>query len=131
MRLRRMVTGGRDTIFTQVKHRIPCLLLPSGLDAQFGTPYPRSAGFDTDIGAFTESSSLSSLLGLMAPTIIDSDAVQGETFLPGQIFVFGGFVLRANSVGHLEQIDSYAPGHQISFGNLNYIADIRGDLIFD
>ena len=30
------------------KHRVPCLLLPSGLDAQFGTPYPRSAGFDTD-----------------------------------------------------------------------------------
>ena len=26
-------------------------MLPSGLDAQFGTPYPRSAGFDTDIGA--------------------------------------------------------------------------------
>ena len=23
-------------------------MLPSGLDAQFGTPYPRSAGFDTD-----------------------------------------------------------------------------------
>ena len=28
------------------------------LDAQFGTPYPRSAGFATDIGAFIESSSL-------------------------------------------------------------------------
>ena len=26
------------------------------LDAQFGTPYPRSAGFDTDNGAFIESS---------------------------------------------------------------------------
>ena len=44
--------------------------------------------------------------------------------------MFGGFTLWANSVGHLEQIDSYAPGHQISFGNLNYVADIRGDLIF-
>ena len=51
---------------------------------------------------------MSSLLGLMAPSIIDSDAVQCETFLPGQIFVFGGFVLRANSLGLLEQIDSYA-----------------------
>ena len=30
------------------KHRVPRLLLPSALDAQFGTPYPRSAGFDTD-----------------------------------------------------------------------------------
>ena len=45
--------------------------------------------------------------------------------------MFGGFALRANSLGHLEQIDSYAPGHQIRFGNLNYTADIHGDLIFD
>ena len=67
----------------------------------------------------------------MAPTIIDSDAVQGETFLPEQIFVFGGFALRANSLGHLEQIESYAPGHQVRFGSLNYTADVRGDLIFD
>ena len=66
----------------------------------------------------------------MAPSIVDSDAVQGETFLPGQIFVFRGFALRANSLGHLEQIDSYAPSHQVRFGSLNYIADIRGDLIF-
>ena len=45
----------------------------------------------------------------MAPSIIDSDAVQGETFLPGQIFVFGGFALRANSLGHLEQIEKLCP----------------------
>ena len=69
--------------------------------------------------------------GLMAPSIVDSDTVQGETFLPGQIFVFGGFALRANSLGHLEQIDSYPPCHQVMFGNLNYTADIHGDLIFD
>ena len=67
----------------------------------------------------------------MAPTIINSDAVQGETFLPGQIFVFGGFALRANSLGHLEQIESYAPGRQVRFGSLNYTADIHGDLIID
>ena len=67
----------------------------------------------------------------MAPSIICNDAIQGEVFLPRQIFVFGGFVLRANSFGHLEQIDSYAPGRQVRFGNLNYTADIRGDLIFD
>ena len=58
----------------------------------------------------------------MAPTIIDSDAVQGETSLPGQIFVFGNFALRANSLGHLEQIKSYAPGHQARLGSLNYTA---------
>ena len=45
----------------------------------------------------------------MAPSIIGSDAVQGEVFLPGQIFVFDGFALQANSLGHLEQINSYAP----------------------
>ena len=37
-----------------------------------------------------------------------NNTIQGETFLPGQIFVFGGFALRANSLGHLEQIESYA-----------------------
>ena len=68
---------------------------------------------------------------MMAPSIIGNDAVQGEVFLPGQIFVFGGFVLRANSLGHLEQIERYTPGHQVRFGSLNYTADIRGDLIFD
>ena len=56
----------------------------------------------------------------MAPLIIGNDAVQGEVFLPEQIFIFGGFVLRANSLGHLEQIDSYAPSHQVRFGSLNY-----------
>ena len=45
--------------------------------------------------------------------------------------MFGGFALRANSLGHMEQIESYAPGHQVRFGSLNYTADIRGDLIFD
>ena len=60
-----------------------------------------------------------------------NNAVQGETFLPGQIFVFGSFALQANSLGHLEQIESYAPGHQVRFGSLNFTADIRVDLIFD
>ena len=67
----------------------------------------------------------------MAPSIIASDAVQGEAFLLGQIFIRGGFAPRANSLGHLEQIKSYAPGHQVRFGSLNYTADVRGDLIFN
>ena len=46
----------------------------------------------------------------MAPSTIYNNAALEEVFLPGQIFVFGGFALRANSLGHLEQIDSYAPG---------------------
>ena len=67
----------------------------------------------------------------MASLIINDDAVQGETFLPGQIFVFGGFALRANSLGQLEQIEGYAPARQVRFGSLNFTADIRGDLILD
>ena len=47
----------------------------------------------------------------MAPSIIGNNAIWGGVFLPEQIFVFDGFALRANSLGHLEQIDSYAPGH--------------------
>ena len=54
----------------------------------------------------------------MAPSIIYNDAALREVFLPGQIFIFGGFALQANSLGHLEQIDSYAPGRQVRFGNL-------------
>ena len=100
-------------------------------DALFGTPYPRSAGFDTDIGAFIESSFVLLTEGSMARLIIYNDVVSGETFLPGQIFVFGSFAQRANLIGHLKQIESYALGHQISFGNLNYVADIRGDLILE
>ena len=67
----------------------------------------------------------------MAPSIIHNDAIQGEVSLLGQIFVSGGFTLRANSLGHLEQIDSYAPGCQFRFGSLNYTDEIRGDLIFN
>ena len=47
------------------------------------------------------------------------------------LFRSGGFALQANSLGQLEQINSFAPGHQIRFGNLNYTADICGGLIFD
>ena len=67
---------------------------------------------------------MSSAEGSLARLITNNDVVSGETFLPDQIFLFGGFALRANSIGHLEQIDNYAPGHRITFGNLNYVADI-------
>ena len=55
----------------------------------------------------------------MASSIICNDASLAEIFLPGQMFIFGGFALRANSLGHMEEIDSYAPGHQVRFGSLN------------
>ena len=62
----------------------------------------------------------------MAPLIIKNDTVQAETFLPGQIFVFGGFALRANSLGRLEQIESYAAGRQVRFGSFNYMVTSPG-----
>ena len=37
------------------KTSCPLSPLTIRLDAQFGTPYPRSAGFDTDTGDFIES----------------------------------------------------------------------------
>src|SRR4051812_3891189 len=52
-------------------------------------------------------------------------------FPPDRSSSFSGFAPRANLLGHLEQIESYAPGHQVRFGSLNYTVDIRGDLIFD
>ena len=55
----------------------------------------------------------------MAPSIMYNGAVQGEVYLPRQIFVFDSFALWANSLGHLEQIESYAPGHQVRFGSLS------------
>ena len=67
----------------------------------------------------------------MAPSTINNDAVQGEVFLPEQIFIFGSFALWDNSLGHLEQIESCTPGHQVRFGSLNYVTDIVRDLIFD
>src|SRR5215216_2592744 len=108
------------------KHHVPivsCYLRSS--DTQLGTPYPRSAGFDTDIGAFIESSVVFSTEGSMARLVIDNGTVSGDTFLPGQLFVFGGFMLCARSTVHLEQVDSFTPGHQIRFGSLNYITNIR------
>ena len=42
----------------------------------------------------------------MAPPT-SNNSIQGETLPPGHIFVFGGYAVRANSLGHLEQIDSY------------------------
>ena len=68
---------------------------------------------------------MSSLIGSMASSI--NKAVRDETFLPGQIFVFGGFALAWPS-GADRELRPWPPGQ---FGNLNYTADIRGDLIFD
>ena len=82
------------------KHRVPCLLLPSALDAQFGTPYPRSAGFDTNIVAFIESSSVSSLQGSMARLVVKDNITSGGALALGQTLRLGGFVMTADRLLH-------------------------------
>ena len=72
-------------------------MLPSGLDAQFGTPYPRSAGFDTDIGAFIESSSVPSPSGRMPFPIFKDGTVIKGALAAGQTIQLGGFLMTAYS----------------------------------
>ena len=54
------------------------------LDAQFGTPYPRSADFDTDIGAFIESSSVPSPKGRMSHLVFKDGTTIGGALVGGQ-----------------------------------------------
>ena len=78
--------------------------------------------------------SAASVAGSIPPSLdgaIGSELRVGANAGAASGVLFGGFALRANSLGHLEQIESYAPGHQVRFGSLNYTANIRGDLIFD
>src|SRR3954471_10185772 len=72
-------------------------MLPSGLDAQFGTPYLRSAGFDTDIGAFIESSSVPSQSGRMPFPVFKDGAVTEGALAIGQTLRLGGFLMTACS----------------------------------
>ena len=67
------------------------------LDAQFGTPYPRSAGFDTDIGAFIESSAVSSPSGRMPHPVFKDGAVIKGALATGQTIRLGDFLMTASS----------------------------------
>ena len=73
------------------------LLLPLALDAQFGTPYPISAGFDTDIDDLIESSTVTSKIGLMARLVIKDNITSGGALAVGQTLRLGGFVMTARS----------------------------------
>ena len=77
------------------KHHVPRLLSPSTLDAQFGTPYRRSTGFDTDSGAFIESSAMTSKIGLMARLVINDNITSGGALASDQILRLGGFTMVA------------------------------------
>ena len=72
-------------------------MLPLALDAQFGTPYPRSAGFDTDIGAFIESSTASSPEGRMSRLVFKDGTTIGGALAVGQTLRLGGFIMTACS----------------------------------
>ena len=65
------------------------------LDAQFGTPYPRSAGFDTDIGAFIESSSVSSPIERMPPPVFKDGVFTEGALVAGQTIRLGSFLMTA------------------------------------
>ena len=67
------------------------------LDAQFGTPYPRSAGFDTDIGAFIESSSVPSQSGRMHLPVFKDGTIAKGPLVTGQTIRLGGFLMPACS----------------------------------
>ena len=79
------------------KHRVSSPLLPLALDAQFGTPYPRSAGFDTDIGAFIESSDVPSPPGRMPHPIFKDGTIAKGALSIGQTLRIGGFLMTACS----------------------------------
>ena len=66
----------------------------------------------------------------MARLFIGDGVNSGDLFVLGQLFAFGSIVLDANPTCHLDQINNFAPEHRIRFGNLEYIADARGDLVF-
>ena len=65
---------------TWVKTSCPLSPVTIRLDAQFGTPYPRSAGFGTDIGAFIESSAVLSPSGGMPLPIFKDGVVAKGVF---------------------------------------------------
>ena len=75
------------------KHHVRCLLLPSALDAQFGTPYPRSAGFDTDTCTFIESSAVLSPPGRMSHPVFKDGTIAEGALSIGQTLRLGGFLM--------------------------------------
>ena len=68
-------------------------MLPSALDAQFETPYPRSAGFDTDIGAFIESSSMTSWYVSNVSIIFDCSMLHYLLFWTILGFIFHFYII--------------------------------------
>lgn len=64
----------------------------------------------------------------MARLQINSNIGRRYIFVPGQLFVFGSFILHAGPTNHLGQVENFAPNQIVRFGNLEYTADSHGDL---
>ena len=81
------------------------------LDAQYRTPYPRSASFDTDIGAFIESSSVLSIEGSTARQVINDKITSGKALVPGQILQISNFTIGARSAIKPQAVPRIAKNH--------------------
>ena len=57
----------------------------------------RSIGFDTDIGAFIESSTMLSTTRSMSRLVLKDNITTGGTLAPGQTLRLGGFTMTARS----------------------------------
>jgi len=65
----------------------------------------------------------------MACLVISDNIFNGDAFIPGQIFAFGGIMLHAGPIVRLGQVGSFEPDQEFRFGNLEFVADSWGDLI--
>ena len=54
----------------------------------------------------------------------------GMTFMLGHIFVLGSITLYPDSTGYLGQVKTFAIGRILRFGNLEYITNSCGELVF-
>ena len=72
-------------------------MLPLILSRTVRDPLPEIRGFDTDIGAFIESSVVTSKTGLMARLIVKDSITSGGALAPGQTLRLGGFTMTAHS----------------------------------
>jgi hypothetical protein len=66
----------------------------------------------------------------MARLIIEDGVSSGDLFVRGELFMLSSIVLHTNPTHHLDQINNFAPKHRIRFGNLEYVTDTRGNLVF-
>ena len=116
---------------TWIKHCVPCLLLPSGLDAQFGTPYSRSAGFDTDKYHPPIEVKVAAPIKVEEKTITYNDPIVPTSYVekppfPVRIKVHA----KASTVVRKSNIKTYTPPEQVKVEpNIAIVKDLLSDNI--